>query len=233
MKRYAPARTAMPTIRRTRGSMKLRRKRRRRFGRQLTYRQRAATPFKIVRVLKSVKYWALNPGAAGAIDARVTAPNSAYDWSQTEGTEQPLGFDEAATLYNRYCVIGFRIHFEATSADATNPVIVGCNVQTSASTLTSYAHYKELPNTVSRIMTPDVDKVLFSISGSTGKFHGTRIKLSDDRFVADVTASPANLVYAHIFAQPVDGATDVGVIHLVATIYQTVVFFKPKTPARS
>lgn len=222
MRRYPNLRTRTGTKRR-----------RRSFRRRRNYRRRASAPYKIVRVLKSVKYLALNPGAAGAIDVRVMAPNAANDPSGAEGTEQPLGFDEAAAQYNKYCVIRCWSKIEATSADATNPICVGANMQNNYTALTSYVHYKELPNTQTRLMTPEQDKVVFGIGCNVGAIFGSRVKLTDDRFVADVTAAPSNLVSLHVFAQPVDQTTDVGVVHCVVTTYQTVVFFKPKTLARS
>lgn len=225
------AKSAMP--RRTTLRTRFRRRRRTRFGRRKNYRRRPGIPWKIVRVFKTVNYISLNPGAAGAIDVRTMVPTSCHDPTGDEGTGKPLGFDEAAAMYDKYCVIGGRYLFEATSADATNPIVVGCNVQTDSTELTSYEHYKELAGTSSRLMTPDVDKVTFGNSFSLSKLFGTKVKLSDDRFTASVTSLPANVAYAHIFAQPVDKSADAGNVHLVCTLYQTVVFFRPKTLARS
>lgn len=210
-----------------------RKRKARTFRRRKNYRRRASQPGKIVRVFKTVKYIALNPGAAGAIDARTMVPNSVFDPTGGEGIEQPLGFDETANQYNKYSVVRARYYFEATSADATNPVMLGARASADSATLTSYQHYKELPGTVSRIMTPEQDKVTFGLTIGIAKIFGNKLTLTDDRYTADVGANCTNSVYAHVFAQPVDGTTDVGVIHLVCTLYQTVVFFKPKTLARS
>lgn len=232
MMRISSAKRAMPKRSRTMTRYR-RRGRRSRFGRRKNYRRRPGIPWKIVRVFKTVNYISLNPGAAGAIDVRTMVPTSCVDPTGDETAQQPLGFDQAASLYEKYCVIGGRYMFEATSADATNPIVVGCNVQTDSTELASYEHYKELAGTSSRLMTPEQDKVTFGNSFSLSKLFGVKVKLSDDRFTAAVTSLPVNVAYAHIFAQPVDKTADAGNVHLVCTLYQTVVFFRPKTLARS
>lgn len=210
-----------------------RRKRRGRFGRRRRFPARTITPFKMVRVLKTVKYVALNPGAAGAISVSTFMVNSGNDPTDTTGSGQPLGWDQLAGLYERYSVIGAKIVVEATSADATHPIALGIHANQYQTNLTTYEHYKEQPMTQMRLMTPEQDKIVLGMKFPISKFYGHRKFLTDERLSSLVTANPEDKVYCHLFAQPVDQATDTGAVHCVVTMYQTIVFFAPRVLARS
>lgn len=210
-----------------------RRRRRGRFGRRRNYPRKTSFPWKMVRVLKTVKYISLNPGAAGAIATATFLINSANDPTGASGSGQPLGFDQMASVYERYAVIGAKIFVECTSAEATHPIAVGLHAEKDSSALTSYEHYKELPSTQMRLMTPEQDKVTMALKVPISRLYGHRKFLSDNRLSAYTTADPDDKAYIHVFAQPVDQTTDVGVVHLVCTIYQTIVFYTPRVLARS
>jgi len=180
-----------------------------------------------------VKYISLNPGAAGAIAIALFTVNTCLDPTGAFGTGQPMGFDQHAGMYDRYSVINASLAVECTSADATHPIAVGVHADRDATYLTSYEHYKELPCTSFRLMTPEQDKVSLGLRFPISRIYGHRKFLTDDRLSAAVTANPTDMVNAHIFAQPVDQATDTGVVHAVVTLYQTVVFYQPKVLARS
>lgn len=84
-------------------------------------------------------------------------------------------------------------------------------------------------------MTPDMDKVVFGKKGPVKSWllpRGGRL-LTDDLCTAAVTADPAKVLYGHIWTQPIDGTSDPGVVRFIVTLEQIVVFFSPKSPARS
>lgn len=212
---------------------KFRSRKRTRRGRRRFYRQRSGLPYKLVRTLKTVKHLIWNPGAAGLIASYRLPVNSGNDPFGSGGSGQPLAWDQYGGLYERYAVIKCGVAVEMASVDATNPLCVGINFQTSSTELSTYEHYKELPNTKFQLMTPDMDRIKLYASGSPRRFFGHKKMLADDRLSAAIGSDPTDLLYAHVFAQPIDQATDTGQILGVVTIYQTVVFYKPKTLARS
>lgn len=228
-----PSFANLRTMKRVRSSGRYRRRRRGRFGRRRRFPARTSTPWKVVRVMKTVKYMSLNPGGAGAIAVNTFIVNSGYDPTDTTGAGQPLGWDQTAALYERYSVIHAKAVVECTSADATNPIAVGLHADQYQTAKTTYEHYKELPMTQMRLMTPEQDKILLGMKIPIGRFYGHRKFLTDDRLSAAVTANPTDKVYLHLFAQPVDMTADAGVVHAVLTLYQTVVFYSPRDLDRS
>lgn len=209
------------------------RRRRRAFRRPR--RIRTLQPFSIARWLNTSMYFYLDCGA-GTLTAQQLHLNSAFDPMGTlSATQQPLGFDQYASLYKRTCVIAWRLAFEAVSTDNTHPVVVGFTPTTQSSALTSFSHYRELPATVQRTVTPDLDKLFFSARGGIKKWltpRGGKI-LSNEDLTATTSADPNQILYGHVYAQAMDGAADPAKIHFTVKLRQLVVFFDPVVPARS
>lgn len=196
---------------------------------------RTLTPFSLVRKLKTVFTYPLDPGAAGAISAATVKLSSAFDPAGGFGAGQPLGFDQYSTLYNRYAVIGWSVKIELVTTDNTNPTMVGFTPIVSSTTLTSFEHYKEVPGTVSMVLTPDIDKGTLFARGGVKRFllgRGGKM-LADDTVTAAVTADPTRMLHGHFWAQSVDAASDAAIVRAVVTLWQTVVFFVPVIPSRS
>lgn len=213
-------------------------RKRRRFGRRRfkkNYPSRTLQPYSIARWMTTATYLALNP-AAGAITVSTLVLNSGFDpLGSASATQQPLGFEQYEALYNRYCVIGWKIGLECCSTDNSNPVVVGFTPLPTITTLTSFQHYKELPSTVQRIITPDIDKVVFGMRGSVKRWllpRGGKM-LSDTDLSAVTTAYPTKILYGHLYAHAMDVTADPALVHCVIKLRQLVVFFDPKVPARS
>ena len=65
--------------------------------------------------LRYCERFSLNP-AAGAVSARTFQINGLYDLVPgLGGAEQPMGFDELMTFYNRYCVLSCKAMLQAHS----------------------------------------------------------------------------------------------------------------------
>lgn len=207
-----------------------RRFRRRKYARV----QRSVQPYAVTRVLRSVCRSSQNLNA-GTLTALTVLLNSAYDPTGIFGAGQPLGYDQYTALYQRVAVVGWKVIIEACTADNTNPVVIGFTPMVGASALSDFQHYKELPGTVSRIMTPDVDKLIFTAKGGVKKYFMPRSgrMLSDDTVTHGVGGNPSRLLYGHLFLQAMDGTADPGVVNLVVTIVQKVVFYVPEIPSRS
>lgn len=210
-------------------------KRRRRYRRRMR-KMSAGIPPTLVRRMVTSYSFGLDPGAAGAITTQQINLNSAYDPAGTlSATQQPLGMDQYEALYNKYCVVGWKLTVECALLDNSYPCVVGFTPSTSASALTSAGHYRELLGTVSRLATPDIDKIVFGAKGGVKKWLlpvGGKI-LSDDECTASVGASPSRLLYGHFWIQSLDSGADAGVCRVLVKQEQIVCFFDRKTPSRS
>lgn len=207
---------------------------RRRYRRRLRRRvPRALTPYSVARRLVSVYSTSLDP-AAGASAYGYLFLNSAFDPTGSLTGQQPMGFDQYAALYKRYCVIGYSLKLEWCSSDNSVPVMVGFT-PLEDTTKRTLEHYKELPGTVSSIVTPDIDKLtMFARGGVKRRMlpRGGRL-LSDDTLCAAVTADPDRTLKGHIWAHAMNMTGDPTSVNCVITLYQTVVFFVPESPSRS
>lgn len=196
---------------------------------------RTLQPSSIVRKLKSSMFFALNP-AAGAISTLYCHLNSAYDpMGSISGTRQPLGFDQYMALYNRYTVIGWKVTLEAVSTDNTNPLVIGFTPSVTSTALTTVYHYKELPGTVQRILTPDIDKTALATKGSVKRWlcpSGGKLVTEAD-YSGTASTDPSRILSGHFYAQAMDESADPANVNFVVTLTQIVVFHNPITPSRS
>lgn len=151
-------------------------------------------------------------------------------------SEQGLGFDQYEALYNKYAVVGWNVKVEFVTTENTVPLVVGFTPTTYSGGLTDYKRAKELPGTVSRIVTPDLDKITLLTSGKVKRWfmpNGGKL-LSNEDLTANVSANPASLLYGYIWTQPLDMTSDpTGSVHFCVTVEQVIVFFDPKAPSRS
>lgn len=184
--------------------------------------------------MKSVATFSLNPGV-GTLVNNTLYLNSGVDPTGTVGTGQPLGWDQMAALYGKYCIIAWSVKLEWCTGDNAVPTCVGFTPTTQFAALASFSHYKELPGTVSTIVTPDVDKTALFTRGGVKKYFvppGGKL-LSNENCVSAIGGSPTNILYGHVWAQAMDAAADPSTIQCIVTVWQRVIFFDPTIPARS
>lgn len=200
----------------------------------------APFPNQIVRKLKTSQFYDTQAHTSGALEAFVWRLNDLADPEGTFGTQQALGFDQYSAIYRKYCVIGAKLTITAYDHDS-NPFMVGCHINTDGTALTSYEHYKELKNTSSRVLSPDVDHITWSHKVSMPKlFRKKKLITNEDEYGGKLAAhssglsSPSQLAYAHIWAQPMNqyDTTTAGVYFSI-TMEQIVVFYDYETPSRS
>lgn len=206
-------------------------RRRRRFARK----RRAVQPYSLARRLPTSFYNSLDAGA-GALQLTILKLNSAYDpCGDGSATIQPMGMDQYESLYNRYVVVGWQLQIEFVSQDNTNPIVVGFTPTRQSSSLTSQHRYMELPGTVWKVVTPDIDKVVLTAKGSVKRWllPGGGKLLTDNTLSATYGADPSKLLYGHIWVQCQDSSTDPAAVKYTAKLTQIVVFFDPIALARS
>lgn len=233
---YGPAVKSMKrSFKRSRQNLRSK-KSRRGNRRTMRYRSILNTPFQLVRRLQTVFRCDINPAASSAVTALTFALNGATDPTLATSAQKPLFFNQYMTLYQQYTVLGYKILVEAVSSDNTNPIVLGFTPKTDSTTLTDPSYYIENKGTVHRMVTQDIDKVVFGAKGSIKKW----LRPSGGTLTNDVTysgtasANPTTILYGHLWAAAVNGAsTDPSTVNLIVRIEQVVRFFNPITPARS
>lgn len=221
-----------------RSRLRIRRSRRRRSYRR-PYKLPLFQPYQTFRRLRNTYVVSLDPAASGAIATNILKLNSAYDpqgnAGGSGGTGQGMGYDSLENLYHKYCVVSYRITVEAVSTDNTYPIAVGFCPCRDSSPLSSFTQYKEMPGNVQRIMTPDIDKIVFNNSGSIKKWMLPRRAnlYSDDLLASTTNSDPSRVLYGHLYCQSLEGSADVAQIRLIVTMDQFVRFYEPKVQARS
>lgn len=158
--------------------------------------------------------------------------NSIYDPNRTGVGHQPYGFDQLATLYNRYRVIscGWRI----TAPSSTGTVQLGTLPANEALTILQFSELKENPRAKyviqhvgGNVQTVSGKVYIPSLVGRTKQQY-----LADDRYQATVTSDPAELAVLNIFAANNGGVGINGQVMNVLMEY-TVEFFDIKPLAQS
>lgn len=158
--------------------------------------------------------------------------NSLYDPNRTGTGHQPYGFDQLATLYNRYRVIacGWRI----TAPSSVGTVQLGTLPANESITLATFAELKENPRAKyviqhvgGNVQTVSGKVYIPSLVGRTKQQY-----MADDRYQATVTTDPAELAILNIMAANNGGVGLSGQVVNVIMEY-TVEFFDVKPLAQS
>lgn len=164
--------------------------------------------------------------------------NSVFDPNRTGIGHQPYGFDTMASLYNRYRVIscGWRIHANAVPGVAN--FMVAAMPANEVLTILSTSEWRENPR---------AKYVMASAGGNVPVLKGktyipslvgrTKFQyMADDRYQAQVTASPNELAILNIATAAIGAgfsgeSTNSGTVHLV--LEYTVEYFDVKHLAQS
>lgn len=230
---YNPEGVTMPGYKLTRRKY-IKKKKRRRRGRIRKRIPRAIQPKTKVVKLKVCKYFQMS--ASTGVDALTIQGNSFDDPFGADHTVQPLGYDQWKALYKKAVVLGCKVKITAHN-EASNSVMFGItpmSVNQGTTTLSNYEHYKEMPGTVSRILSPDVDHgVLVNKRSTKRHLSFTNIRDEDDlEIVLDTETPPSKLYWFHAWMQPTD-LTTTAACEFVADVEYIILLKDPIVPARS
>jgi len=211
-----------------------RRSKRRRYGRRRNYRLPLFQPYTTYRRLRTV-FANSYQLSANNLDGNMLKLNSVFDPTGNVNALQPMGFNILEQQYQKYTVVSYKVTIEAVSLDNTAPVAVGFCPTRESTLQGTYLQYKETQGNVTRVMTPDQDKIVFQNAGSIKKWMlPPRSSIySDDLLSAVVTADPSRILYGHVYVQALDTTEDLGSVRLLCTIDQVVRFYEPKHQPRS
>lgn len=226
---YGPLRSRTARKMKKRGTKRRRGVIRRRVPRALTSRE------KVIRV-KLVDGFTSAGSAAGALDVRLLNVMDITDPTSGHTNQQPLGYDEWKALYRKACVIGLSVRVRMHNKSSVGVMfgITPMPENQGNTALTSYEHYMELPGTVSRLLSPDVDHSVLTYRLSPRKVLHLKSLRDEDAFhcVLPTETAPTRTFWLNTWIQPIDQATQSA--HECVIEYEFLVrLFDPIVPARS
>lgn len=220
---------------------KYQKKRRRVRRRRRVPRLRSGTfntplPQKLLAKHRYSSHIQLDPGAAGILASHVFTANGLYDCDITGTGHSVMGFTQLSTLYDHYTVIGSKITVKATNADTTYQQILGVNVLDDTTNpasgdintmieqgKTKYVLFGDAGSTHSKTITAKVSPKKF--------FHKSNM-MDNSQLKGSGSANPAEQVYYHVVAAPIQGVNSTP-IQCHVLIEYIAVWTEPKALASS
>lgn len=220
--------------------IKSRYRRKYRRGRRGIIRRRVPRPFaprsKMI-TCKVVKGTTLT-NTSGAISSIPVACNDISDPFFTSGTEQPLGYDQWSTIYNKAKVLGAKISVKFQNG-ANVPVIVGITrteeTDTNPPATITYESYGEMQGTRYRLLSDQVDHTTMLHNFSTKKHLMIKNVKDSEEIVVNLatSAAPTRSMLWRVWQQPHDKTQDAVSVNIVITVQYIVLLYDPQIPARS
>lgn len=230
---------AMPRTRTATYLAKRRRsgRRRRPYGRRRRTLALLAPHRKIIRC-KAVQHWSHASHTSGSMEMSPVQMNSILDPFVSDGTGQPLGFDQWRALYEDAYVIGAKCTVTYHNADAFSYMvgISPMNVAQGTTPLTDYEHYMELKGTTRMLLTSDVDKITLQSKVGLKKWVKVKDLLDANEYKINLNTptEPEKQLYFHIWTQPTNQAsTDTSGVEMVCEMEYILALVHPVVPARS
>lgn len=153
----------------------------------------------------------------------------------TGSTAQPLGYDQWRTLYDKAKVLGVKVKFTVHNS-GSEPIMMGMNARypNNISGLNDWEYQCELPGTVSRILSQDIDHGTLSLKRSTKKLCNIANLKDAQELECDLNTPTAPTIDPIIecWTQPFDKATATDADAIVEVTY-IVLLYDPIIPARS
>jgi hypothetical protein len=167
----------------------------------------------------------------GAMVTGVIVANGA---SNPEGSglivSQPMGWDQWASLYNHYVVLGSKITVTFCPSTIATPVVCGVYLTDApASPYSSYSQFIEARKGTQKMMTPYAGPVsVISKFSAKQFFNVVDVKDNLDRLGNTISLNPLEEASYVIWAQTVDKASSSPTIYATVTVDYTVSFSEPK-----
>lgn len=158
--------------------------------------------------------------------------NSLFDPEETYVGHQPRGFDQWATIYNRYRVFAVSgsivIRQRGAHGISANLIFTNSNTTLTSAGLPTELVRSGMPKVTSSNQPPiriNFRKSLASIAGVSPSVYK-----SDDRYQALTTANPAEVICMHQFVKAMDGTTAMDYEYEIKMIFHTEFFDKNNLP---
>lgn len=209
--------------------------RRRRMPRRKQAIQKSILPNRFLTKLRYQTFATVNPGAGGQTGVYVMRCNGMFDPDVTGTGHQPRGYDQFATLYSHYTVLGARITVRAhTRNAAVYDQIFAVAVKASSVTHTDMNDYLEGRNVKSKMLDagPSASGKQIVMNWSAKRFFGKKDILGDDLYRASFIANPSEQAFFHIVCAPIQ-AQDAANVDLDIRIDFIAAFTEPVLPNQS
>lgn len=158
--------------------------------------------------------------------------NSLFDPEETYSGHQGRGYDQWATIYNRYRVFAISgticIRQRAAHGIAANLIFNNSSTALTSATIPQELVRSGYPKITSSNQPPiriSFKKSLPAIAGVT-----STVYKSDDRFQALTSANPAEVICMHQFVRSLDGSTALDYEYDIKLIYHCEFFDKNNLP---
>lgn len=213
-----------------------RRNRRRRKVRGRGRRSRITSLWPRTRLVKFrvVKNFNTTSGT-GTISEIPLLANSLSDPLGSLTAALPLGLDQYATMYQRYCIVASRCFVRAHCSTVTGATMFGLSLLRSNAALTDFDYHLEQPLVKSRMLTADIDHSGIGLGYSGKRFWKIRKWMDAEEqqgTFSTTPGDPTDLCYYVLWFQDVTKAQAV-TLEGVVTIEYTALLFDPIIPARS
>lgn len=163
--------------------------------------------------------------------------NDLYDPNYTGVGHQPIGFDQVMNFYNHFTVIGAKIKATFVSNGTSaglDTYVVGIETSGSATPTTALNDIYEQGMSSWGVMTnaASTGKKIITRGCNVSKFLGQKV-MQEDANAGTVSASPAELVYFHLFAAGINTGNDPTEFNVIIELDQIAVLHEPKKLAGS
>lgn len=168
---------------------------------------------------------------SGVIDSASFVANGIFGVDITSGSPagQPMGFDQWATLFNHYVVLGSRISVEWALEEQNQSFVAGTYLNDDNTLIyTKFADFKQARKGSQRVLVNQRNRVITSSNFSAKKYFNVKdVKDNTDRLGGSITSNPSEQAIFVIYGQAMDGASNVNARYL-ATIDFIVLWSEPR-----
>jgi len=147
---------------------------------------------KLVR-MRAVTAFSTSPDTPGTIKTHTIKWNSLSQPFGGLSNVLPLGCDQWAAMYRRYCVVGAKLFIKVHNVTSTGAVTYGLTPYAAGNTTaaTEAAGFLEMPGTRSRLLSPDMDHSGLAIGMSTKRYAHVRNLKDAHNLHGDLAAQPS------------------------------------------
>jgi len=166
----------------------------------------------------------INPGIGGTAAVNVFNLMGLFDPNVTGIGHQPTGFDQYMAIFEQYVVYGCRWRVTITASSDTALAFVGVTASDQVTAQSDPRVYVENGMTQWKILgsSGGAGPAIAEFAGyvDMAKIHGMPMSqyLAESSHAGNVTASPTEGAFLHVWAAPADGITDLSALLAVVEL---------------
>lgn len=193
--------------------------------------------FRLVKFKVVTQMAAQSTGGTGAISQYLVSANGLADPHGSAGGNLPLGLDQWAAMYKKYVVVASNHYVKVHNLSSTGAVCFGMTLrQPNESAVPASAEAAlELPMTVSKILSPDLDHAGLGCTYKAKKYWHVRKFMDHENLHGALTTTPTdptNKAYVSVWFEDVNRTQEFTLEGYLTSEY-TCLLFDPITPSRS